>query len=368
MRLLLGLAATTALLASACNDGQCHAWGVATLIHDSHRSSAEAIVGIEDGMVMAGSPSPYAVARLDEGAHTRWSVELAHGFLKDVIHAPDGGFVVVAQDDSSEHDSGRALWLGRLSAAGELTWETTLGAAHSMAWMNGTALVHPEGGYVVSWHDSGAEGVDTGMRLARIDELGTQLWAVGFPLSAGSPTPDPETRGGVALLPGGDVLQLASEGRDLRLVRIGADGELVSDVVVTVAANPADLLVLPDGGVLVLANSSIEAMLLEVEPDDGWVAMSHTLSLGEDRVLHGMEWDPVHEVLYLGGTARAEGRDRPWTLVLDRDGSELASVIDEELTVGGPYDVSPRSTGGFAVVRRGGASLHLETVLPCDEL
>lgn len=368
MRHLLVLATTTALLATACNDGKCKAWGVATLIHDSHRSSAEAILGIDDGMMMGGSPTDPSLARLDDYAHTRWSVEVGLGEIKDVIEAPDGGFVIVASGGSGLHASGKSLWVGRVSPDGELTWESMLGAAHYMAWMKANVLAHPEGGYVVSWYDSGAEGDDTGLQLARIDDLGTPSWALEHPSETGYLGPSHGMQGGMGLLPDGDILQLTTEGQDLRLIRTGADGRLVSDLVVPVAARPADLLVLPDGSVLVLANSSIEAMLLEIEPEDGWISMSHSLSLGENRFLHAMQWDPLHEVLYLGGTAHAAGRSRPWTLVIERDGTEIASVIDEELTVGGPLDVSALSSGGFAVVRHGGASLHLEASVPCDEL
>jgi hypothetical protein len=368
MRHSIGLVVTTALLATACNDGQCEAWGVATLIHDSHRSSAEAILGFDDGMMMGGSPTAQSLTRLDHYARTRWSVEPGLGEIKDVIEAPDGGFVITASGGSGLHDSGKALWVGRVSPDGELTWQTMLGAAHYMAWMKANVLAHPEGGYVVSWYDSGDEGADTRLRLARIDELGASSWALDHPSASGYREPNHGMQGGMGVLPDGDILQLTTEGDDLRLVRTGADGRLVSDIVVPVAASPADLLVLPDGSVLALANSPIEAMLLEIEPEDGWISMSHTLSLGEDRFLHSVQWDPLHELLYLGGTAHAAGRSRPWTLVIDRDGSEIASVIDEELTVGGPLDVSARSTGGFAVVRHGGASLHLETALPCDEL
>jgi len=370
MHCLLGLAVTaaTALLATACNDGQCHAWGVATLIHDSHRSSAEAILGFEDGMMMGGSPSAQSLTRLDDYAHTRWSVEPGLGELKDVIEGSDGGFVFVAVGGSGLHDSGKALWVGRVSPDGERTWETMLGPAHYMAWMKGNVLVHPDGGYVVSWYDSEAEGANTGLRLARIDEQGASAWQLDHPSVTGYLSPSHGMQGGMGLLPDGDILQLTTEGQNLRLVRTGADGRLVSDIVLTVAAQPADLLVLPDGSVLALANTSSEAMLLEIEPEDGWISMAHTLSLGEDRFLHAMQWDPLYELLYLGGTAPAAGSSRPWTLVIDRDGSEIASVIDEELTVGGPLDVSARPTGGFAVVRHGGASLHLETALPCDEL
>ena len=368
MRHLLALVVTTVPMGTAACNGQCDAWGVETLIHDSHRSSAEAILGFDDGMMMGGSPTAQSLTRLDDYAHTRWSVEPGLGEIKDVIEAPDGGFVITASGGSGVHDSGNSLWVGRVSPDGELTWESMLGAAHYMAWMKANVLAHPEGGYVVSWYDSEAEGANTGLLLARIDDLGTPLWVLDQPSPGGYPTPSHGMQGGMGLLPDGDILQLTTEGQDLRLVRTGADGRLVSDLVLPVAASPADLLVLPDGSVLALANSPIESMLLEIEPEDGWISMSHTLSLGEDRFLHAMQWDPLHEVLYLGGTARAAGRSRPWTLVIDRDGSEIASVIDEELTVGGPLDVSALSSGGFAVVRHGGASLHLEAALPCDEL
>ena len=55
-------------------------------------------------------------------------------------------------------------------------------------------------------------------------------------------------------------------------------------------------------------------------------------------------------------------------MTVSPEGSNSWVLIDEELTVGGPLDVSALSSGGFAVVRHGGASLHLEAALPCDEL
>lgn len=370
MRHSYEIVSIAALLVSGCSD-RCEDWGVKTFIHDSGRTSAEAVLGIEDGVVMGASPASGGMARLDTEGYTRWDVELLAPSLsevKDVIEAPDGGYVVVATAGSTMHESGVQLWVGGVSADGEPTWETVLGAASFFAWLKAEAFVHPEGGYVVSWHDSAAEGADPRMRLARIDEVGSPLWTVDYPLSAGSSVPTSSSRGGAGVLPEGDIVQVTAAGDDLRLVRTGADGMLVSDVVMDVRASPMDLLVMPDGRVLVLANDEVEAMVLEVEADDGWVADSDSYGLGEDRHLDELQWDPVHEVLYLGGTGRAEGRERPWTLIVDAEGSEIASVIDEELTVGVALDASPLPTGGFVAARHGGASLHLDVVLPCDDL
>jgi hypothetical protein len=358
-----------ALLVSGCSD-PCEDWGVKTFIHDSGRSSAGAVLGIEDGVVMGASPMAAGMARLDTEGYTRWKVEqIAPGLgdVKDVIGASDGGFVVAATQGNQMHESGLQLWVGGVSDDGEPTWETVLGPAHFYAWMKVDLFVHPEGGYVVSWHDSGAEGANTRMRLARIDERGTPLWSVDYPLSADSPVPEGWARGGAGMTAEGDIVQVTAEGDDLRLVRTAATGDPLSDVVMDVRAAPMDLVVMPDGRVLVLANDEVEAMVLEVE-DDGWVADRWSYGLGAGRHLDELQWDPVHEVLYLGGTGPAEGRERPWTLIVDDEGSEIASVIDEELTVGLVVDASPLPAGGFVVARHAGASLHLETVLPCDDL
>lgn len=368
MRHILGIAATTLLLASGCS--RCEDWGAETFIHDSGRSSAEAVLGIADGVVMGASPTAGGMARLDTEGYTRWDVEQlapSVGDVTDVIEAPGGGFVVAASAGSTRHESGTQLWVGGVSADGELTWETVLGAASYFAWMKAEVFAHPEGGYVVSWHDSAAEGTNPRLRLARIDEVGSPLWDVDYPLAAGSAVPTSSARGGAGVLPEGDIVQVTAAGDALRLVQTGADGMLVSDEVLDVRASPMDLLVMPDGRVRVLVNDEVEAIVLEVEPD-GWVADSDSYGLGEGRRLDEMQWDPVHEVMYLGGTGRAEGRERPWTLIVDEEGSEIASLIDEELTVGLVLDASPLPTGGFVAARHGGASLHLDVVLPCDDL
>lgn len=369
MRHILGIAATTLLLASGCS--RCEDWGAETFIHDSGRSSAGAVLGIADGVVMGASPGAGGMARLDTEGYTLWDVEQlapSVGDVTDVIEAPGGGFVVAASAGSTRHESGTQLWVGGVSADGELTWETVLGAASYFAWMKAEVFAHPEGGYVVSWHDSAAEGTNPRMRLARIDERGAPLWDVDYPLSAGSSVPDSSARGGAGVLPEGDIVQVTAAGDDLRLVRTDADGMLVTDEVMDVRARPMDLLVMPDGRVRVLANDDVEAMVLEVDTEDGWVSDYDSYGLGEGRHLDEMQWDPVHEVMYLGGTGPAAGRERPWTLIVDEEGSQIASLIDEELMVGLVLDASPLPTGGFVAARHGGASLHLDVVLPCADL
>lgn len=366
-----GMILVAALTVAGCE--QCEEWGALTLIHTDRQTSAQAILGVEGGMVMGGAPRYSAVTRLDSAGRTLWSQDLqasrsVGGEVVDVIAATGGGFVVVVHDYSFTQESERQLWVGHLTEDGEPTWETVLGPAHYFAWMKGDVQAHPEGGYVVSWHDSGAGGVGTRLRTARIDDMGTPLWSTHHWLAADSPVPGGSSRGGFALLPSGDALQLTSEAEQPRLVRLASDGTTVSDVVMDVDGWPSDLVVLPDGAVLAAINSAMGPRLLEIEPD-GTVVAELAQRSSNRQELHELQWDPVHEVLYVGGvTPDEDGTQRPWTLVLERDGTEIASELDEDLTVGVVYDASPRPEGGFAVVRHGGATLHLELVGPCHEL
>jgi len=350
---------------SDCNG----AWMVTPAVRDGDWTTANAVLALDDGFVLGASPDSDDVTRVDAGGATQWNAELGApgaSFVKDVLLV-DGGYVVSIQEISPAHASGERLRVVRLSASGEQEWEADLGAAHYMAWMEADVLRHPEGGTVVSWHDSQDGGGDPRLVLARLDAAGAVKWSTAYPLAFDSPTAINWAHGAAAVLGDGSVLQLTSEDANLRLVRTAANGSLVSNAIVDVVAWPQDLIVLPDGAVLVLANDGVQVMVLEVETD-GSIQSTHIVSGGDASFGDALVWDPSLEALLVAGTARdeEEGWERPWTLVVDRQGNELFNglELEEPGAPGLALDVARIPSGGFVVTRHGG-SLYYETVLPC---
>lgn len=346
------------------------AWTVTPPIRDGAQTVASAVLGLEDGFVLGGAPTAAAVTRVDASGDQLWSTPLreAPTYITDLAITPSGGYVAVAQSMSLTSASGEQLLVGAFSAEGELLWETELGSAHYMALMHGDVLVHPDGGYVVSWDDSQENGNDPDLALARLDVDGAPLWSIRYPLAPDSPAAINWAQAAMTLLGDGSILQLTSNGEHLRLVRTDIDGGLISDALVgDVVAWPKDVQALPDGGVLVLANNLDDVLLLEVDPG-GVVSTTHTYVGGGGSFADAIMWDPTQDALLIAGEARDAtlGYSRPWTLVVDRQGNELHNAIDEQVPggVSGARDVATLPSGGFVVSRHSGALIY-ETVVPC---
>lgn len=384
MRLTSNLLLASAVLLVACDTGRTNLgtlvsnpdtcseeWVVTNPVRDGNATTVAAVVALDDGFVLGASPSSGAVTRVDADGAEVWSAVLGPGgeaFIKDIVQEADGGYVVTIHDHDFSYASRRKVRAVRLSSDGQVQWDTDIGPAHYMAWMEADVLLHPAGGTVVSWHDSQDGGDSPRLALARLDAQGVVLWTATHPLTEGSPTGADWAHGAAVVLGDGSILQLTSELDDLRLVRTAADGSPITDAILPdVDARPQDLLTLPDGRVLVLASDGLFARILEVEPD-GDVLATHAHTAGGDSFGHELAWDPNYEALLVAGTARdaEQGWERPWTLVLDLDGEELLNEIDVEEpgTPTNALDAATIPSGGFVVTRHGGSSYY-ETVLPC---
>jgi hypothetical protein len=378
MRHFLGIIVACGPLLGACDSrepiAECiDGWQTRTVVSSREWDGFDAgpVVAVDDGYAY-GFTAHGVARRVDADGSNLWGVtaEPHQGMgIAGLARTVDEGIVVAARVFDSELPSMTQLWVGEFSADGVAKWSHLLGSAHS-GWnfdeLTADVLVHPDGGYVVSWHDSLADGAAPRMMLARLDASDGVLWSTSHALAPDSKVEQWWSEGAADLLPDGSIVQLTANGERLRLVHTAADGTAISDVVLEdLPAWPMDLRVLPDGAVLVLANHSGRAMVLEVDPA-GAIVQEHVWD-ESDPFLGAMQWDPVLEVLYLGGSLRDEAnRQRPWTLLVDRNGDELASYIDPD---GGDWislGAAALPGGGFAASRNAD-TLLIETTTPCDE-
>lgn len=346
----------------------CPAWDVALTDKDGDQTAAHSILSLSDGMLLGGAPTSDALTRLDASGQEVWSLELGtpgHDFIADIEAAPGDAAILAMHrwDPAMPHE--KQLWVGLVSAKGQLQWESVLGPAHYMANMEADIKVHPEGGYVVSWHSG--EDHSSVLELERIDDIGTPLWSTSRPLTADSMIAYHASNGAMDLLPNGDILQLTAQGDGLRLVRTAPNGDLVSDVAIPQPRlMPQELTVLPDGRVFALGNDSSRqsgvATLLEIEPD-GTIVATHEYSAGEDPFLTSMHWSDAAGLLLLSGTTRdaAVGRQRQWHLAVDPDGAETWSYFDEQDWIGDDLnDVSATADEGFIATIHGSSLRVIE--------
>ncbi len=365
-----GMVQDSADSADSAGDGveNCDFWTVQSWGSIGAGNSPMAVLPRDGGYILGATPTNGELHFVDRDGVSQGTLEIDGMVAPEVTDlAPDGdGFLVVGRAYDPIYSSDRELWVRAYTADGGVRWESVLGAAHSTAWARGEAMVHPDGGHIISWHDSLADGSGPTLRLARLDDLGTRLWQTTSPLVSGSSVGINWAQGSVGLLSDGDIVQLTSEADGLRLVRTDqSNGTTVTDAVIEdVTAWPKDMVILPDDSILVLANTIDDAMLLEVTLE-GTVLDRHEYANNTDPFLDAMVWDPSQELLFLGGEDRdASGRARPWTLIVDRFGAERSNQID---IASGSYsaalDMVLMPGGGVLASRHG--DFRLETITHC---
>jgi hypothetical protein len=381
MRHAIEITCVLAMAIAACDSEPCQVWGTSPVIRENG-PPVGAILALADGMVTGDELSSGMVHRLDADGDTLWTVPLATADMDvgvtDWAVDTNGNLVVVAErfiHEGPEQAPGAHLWVGSFSAAGEPRWEVRLGAARG--WQPGEVRIHPSGDSIVSWVDSHDQfGGTSELLLTRIDPEGNVVWSSSVAVEGREDAQigGHESQSAMDLLPDGSILQLSGDGLLLRLVHTDADGTPISDVTIEdVLGQPMDLVVRPDGSAWAVANNQYGPMLLELELDGSRPA-KHEFTIGFDPFFEALAWDPVHEVFYVGGTAdlEASGGQRPWTLIIDGEGVELASVFERYGTSGSINDAVARPEGGFAVVRREEIDLVsqrlVEIVAPCGEL
>lgn len=305
-----------------------------------------------DGFIAIGAPNNGGIAELDGAGNVVWSsVPLADGFLHTGAPTGDGGLMVAGQTYDPASPSGKGLWLGRLDGAGTLLASHSLGATHYMAGVDIELLQHPDGGYVLSTHESLMDGEAPQLVLLRLDDEGQLVHRRATPLSPGSEVGYNWSHGAAALLPGGDVVQLTADGAHVRMIRSNGATEPVLDRVLEEIGEvwPQDIAVLPDGRIAVVALSvgHNHVILLDTE---GSVLWHRTYRPERDTELSAVAHDPSTGLLHLAGTTRGAdgGTQRMWLISVDTDG---ALRWEHEGAVGTPTGITTVTAlpgGGFA--------------------
>ncbi|MDC0679034.1 hypothetical protein [Sorangium atrum] len=274
--------------------------------------------------IAVGAPANGGVAELDEAGNVVWSsTPLPGGFLKTGAKTQDGGLMVAGQVIDSTSPSGEGLWLGRLDGAGQLLESRQLGPSTFSVHVDIELLPHPTGGYVLSTHDSEAEGAAPRLRLVRLDDAGEIVHERFMPLAPGSAMPESWSRGGAALLPGGDVVQLTAHAGYLRVVRSTEQTAPVFDRVLEEVGGawPQDIAALPDGRIAIAAISVGQSHVILLDAD-GTVIWARTYHPELDTELNAIAHDPSTGLLHLGGATRGAdgGTLRTWLISVDTDG------------------------------------------------
>jgi hypothetical protein len=247
--------------------------------------------------------------------------------------------------------SGKGLWFSRVDGAGELRAGHALGPTHFMAGVDIELLPHPAGGYVLSTHDSQMDGAEPRLILLRLDGDGQLVRRRVMPLAPGSEVGLNWSRGGVALLPGGDVVQLSAHGAYLRVVRSTEQTEPVFDRVLEEVgvAWPQDIAVLPDGRIAIVALSPQHSHVILLDAE-GSVLWQKTYAPELDTELHALAYDPSTGLLHLAGATRGTdgGTQRMWLLSVDTDGALRWEYEGEVGTPSAINSVVALPGGGFA--------------------
>ena len=348
----------TASGGAQCADGE--DWTVFDAIVDGEdATTADAVLILDDGLLLGGTPASGVVQRLEDNAGPGWSLSLGRGgllFVKALAQTASGDFIAVAQGNSSVRSFG-------ITAAGELAWETDLGPAHFMAWMQIDIEPHPEGGNIVAWHSGNQQHV---ARLARLGDDGTIAWTSEHALAPGTDIAINWARGAMDLLPDGDILHLTAAQQGLRLIRTDASGELVSDNAINVQAWPQDLEITPEGRIFVVTlDESDDGTMLEVDAE-GQILETFAYTAGQNSALSVAEFNPANGLLYLGGESRGPGGGtiQEWTLVVDGSGAEVFNFLQPGFG-SQPLRAVATDDGGFVVSRHNG-NVDLERVTPCE--
>jgi len=329
-------------------EGEFGCWSIEAIIEDPDRSGAAGVAASEDGIRAGTQLSTGSVYASDLGGAFEWEYGVSVGNQASVLAVallPDGDTLAAAQ---TPQGGGDQLWLGRLSADGELVWETSLGPTYGQAWVSAHISTAPSGDVYVAWDTDG-------LAVSRVDPAtGDVAWTAQSNYAANIIN---WSRGGLATTPDGDALTLRRWDYGLELeLWSAADGMMLDTFAVTdptfAEARPADLEVLPDGSIFVLANADSGPALLELD-GDGEVLASHTFVSVDDPEVDTMAWDSVTERFLLSGVGRNDaGTQRPWRLTTDRDGTtELDVLGGMPFSIWGALASTRLPGGGFVETR-----------------
>lgn len=352
-------------------------WNVTVLVDDASRSPARALAVQEDGLVLAGSPTPDAVGQLGPDGTELWSYgafgsEALPIWPQEVVPLGEGSNVIAGQRFAPELPSSEALWVARLDADGSLAWQEELGPAHFMGWDDIDVRWHPDGGFIVSSHDSLDGGEAPRLLTFRLDELGQTVWSLQHPLVGDAPIGINWSQGAMDLLPSGDIVQLTAAEGGIRVLRITADGDVVWDQTIATGTWPQDLVALPDGDVFVMTMDPDDADLLRLGAD-GSVKWERRYHEGPNSSLSAMAWDPGTErLLAVGGTRGNDAGDqamweRTWILALDADGEVRWSHVGEPGTPAHATDVVLDPATPRLSFSAHGEALYIGEIEPCTE-
>lgn len=345
-------------------------WQFELAVDSPGRTPAMGLAVAAGHLLLGGTPTTSGLARVGGGEVTWEKSETVPGaglFVTEVAPVGDGVFAfgTISSDD---HETGRALWMGRLDGDGEPIWTRELGPAHSNVWAHVDARVHPAGGFFVST-DDGVPGGEQALRLLHIDDAGETVWATQYPLQPDLDIAINWSLGAMDVLADGGVVQITAAPDAVRVIRTDDAGALVWEMSLADIGWPRDVVALADGGFAVLTSTVDADFLVRIDGDGESVGASK-YQQGPDSNATALAHDPATDTfLIAGGTRGVDGPDasleRTWLIVADSDGDAKWVHVGEAGTPSHTYEVRVTGPGAYALSAHG-EQLWVATVTTCD--
>ncbi len=251
-----------------------------------------------------------------------------HDYFKDMLRSSDSGFIMAGQ--TASYGGGIQFYLVKTDSTGDEEWSGAYGGENTPDVASAVGQL-PDGGYVMAGWTYPTEGTSNDMLVIRVNSEGEELWSRQFGDSINT-----ERFHDLVVLPDGDIVLLgnSSDRPTARLMRITSDGDVrwearydrlsrgILDCIV--------LLLLGDGSYAFAGTRSGGAFMVKTEPDTtGQVNVTRLLdpAFPSQFAFSAPYPNPFNSTLSINYEIPSAG---PMTLRLfDVSGSHVETLVNE---------------------------------------